>query len=72
MLSKLAFSQKVLRALAGEKTAALRPPLRYAAPVLVGGALVGSGVAIHRGLKKGREYQAGFQPGHAEQKVEVA
>lgn len=33
-------------------------------PLAAGAAIVGSTHAIHKGFQKGREYEAGFQPGY--------
>lgn len=60
MFKKLAYSQKVLRALSTEKRAGLT------APLVIGAALAGGAHTVHKGLQKGKEYKAGFAPGVAE------
>lgn len=56
MLNKIAFAQLVLRKL-HEKQAGI------ALPLAAGVGLAGAGLVAAKGLKKGREYKAGFQPG---------
>lgn len=66
MFSKLAYSQKVLRALveSEEKNAGVQG-------ALVTGALLTAGAQTARkGIQKAKEYKAGFQPGVAETRVE--
>lgn len=57
MFNKIASAQYLLRRLQ-EKQAGL------ATPILAGAALVGGAHMLHKGLEKGREYKAGFQPGY--------
>lgn len=66
MFKKLAYSQRVLRALAGgtEKQAGIMLPLAIGAGVIGGAAL------LKKGLNKGKEFKAGFQPGVAETRFE--
>ncbi len=65
MLSKLAYAQKVLRSLAGEKRAGLM------LPVVVGTGLVAGVHGTKKTMSHARQYRAGFQPGLAETRVEV-
>ena len=67
MFKKLAYSQRVLRALAvsdGEKQAGLVVPL------VLGAGLMAGAHGVKKGIKKSREYEAGFAPGVAETRVE--
>ena len=63
MFSKLAYSQKVLRALAQEKKAGVM------LPIAAGAAAIGTAHAVKKSLHKGREYKAGFTPGIAESRI---
>lgn len=65
MLAKLAYAQRVLRALAAEKQAGVM------GTVAAGGLLVGGAAAMSKGRKKAREYHAGFTPGLADSRVEL-
>lgn len=55
--NKIAMAQDLLRRLV-EKQAGMMMPL------VAGAALVGGAHVLHKGLQKGREYKAGFQPGY--------
>jgi hypothetical protein len=63
MFSKLAFAQRVLRAMA-EKNAGWKVPL------LIGAGLAAGYHGVKKGLRKGREYYAEMQPGVAETRAE--
>jgi hypothetical protein len=62
MFKKLAFSQAVLRAMAKEAGIPL--------PMVAGAGLAAGAHVVSNGLKKGKEYKAGFAPGVAENRVE--
>ncbi len=59
LFQKLAFSQRVLRAL-HEKQAGIVTPLA------AGAAIAGGAHVIKKGLERGRGFKAGFAPGVAE------
>lgn len=59
-MTKVAVAQALLRRL-HEKQAGI------VAPLVVGGAAVLGAHTVGKGLQKGREYKAGFQPGHIPQ-----
>jgi hypothetical protein len=65
MLSKLAYSQKVLRALASEKRAGL------VLPIVAGTGIVAGVHGAKKTVGHTRRYHSGFQPGIAETRVEV-
>ena len=59
MFSKLAYAQRVLRSLAAEKQAGA-----MTIPLIAGGAALAAGAhTVGKGLGKGKQYKAGFQPG---------
>lgn len=71
MFGKLAFSGKVLRSLAGagEKAQGLLKQIPKKR-LMLGAGLAAGATAIGSGLDKAKEYQAGFAPGVAENRIE--
>ncbi len=64
MFQKIAFAQELLRTMAGEKRAGV------VAPLVAGAALAGGAATVAKGLKKGREYRAGFAHGVIESRMD--
>lgn len=70
MLKKLAFSGQVLRSLAEageEKVAEFKFPKKRIALGLAAAGLAGT---LKKGVENAQEYQAGFAPGVAENRIE--
>lgn len=57
MFNKIASAHELLRRLHEKRAGILLP-------VAAGAALVGGAHTLRKGLEKGREYKAGFQPGY--------
>ena len=62
MLRKIAYANRILRALA-EKQAGIMTP------VLLGAGMAAGAHALGKGMKKAKQYQAGFAPGVAETRI---
>ena len=56
-MDKVALARRILLKLAAKKQAGIMLPLA------VGAAAVGGAHMLGKGIQKGKEYQAGFQPG---------
>lgn len=73
MLEKLAFSGRVLRSLAEageEKVAEFKLPKLPKKRIALGLAAAGAAHTLNKGVENAREFQAGFAPGVAENRIE--